>query len=296
MSKSRFEVMKLIKNQIISELEEKFNPGDIISFKDINHMLKTNKIFSILPNSTRVKDVIKFLIDNNILIPFKHHISKNSSTTKYVFKEVLKYKTPISLRGSSYLSHYTALFLHGLTENVPKNIYTNKEQSPKETNKSSGLEQERIDAAFSKPMRRTNHIAEFKNFKAYLLAGKYTDKIGVIDIEIDDNKLPITDIERTLLDCTIRPGYCGGVEEVLEGYKYAKDNLSVNRLLAYLRKVDYIYPFHQAIGFYLERAGYDENQLKLVESMDINYKFYLTYNMDKPGFSERWQLYHPQHL
>ena len=296
MPKSRFEIMELIKEQIITELEEKFNTGEAISFKNISHLLNTNKVFSILPNSTRIKDIIKFLIDNNIIIPFKHHISKDNFTTKYVFKEVLKYQTPISLRKSSYLSHYTALFLHGLTENVPKNIYVNKEQSPKKRNRDVDLEQHRIDAAFSRPMRRTNHIAHFEDFKAYLLAGKHTDNIGVVDTEIDNYKIPVTDIERTLLDCTIRPGYCGGVEEVLEGYRLAKDDLSVNRLLAYLRKVDYIYPFHQAIGFYLEKAGYNDHQLKLVESIDINYKFYLTYNMDDPGFSKRWQLYYPGHL
>ncbi len=294
--KSRFEVMKTIKKQMIQELEEQFEEGSIITFNDINRLLKSNQIFSILPKITKVKDVINFFIDNKILIPFEHQISKNNSTKKYVFKTIFKYKTPISIRKSSYLSHYIALFLHGLTENVPKSVYTNQEQSKKEKSSNNSLEQNRIDAAFSKPMRKTNHMAKFSDFNAYLINGKHTDRLGVINIEIENRILSITDIERTLLDCTIRPGYCGGVEEVLEGYKTAKDDLSVNRILAYLRKINYAYPFHQAIGFYLERAGYDENQLKLVEMFDINYKFYLTYNMDNPDFSERWQLYHPKHL
>ena len=296
MSRSRFEMMKIIKKEIINEFDEKFNRGDIVLFKDINNMLKTNKLFSVLPNVTRVKDLISFLVENKVLIPFKHQISKNQSTTKYAFREIHKYKTPLKLRKSSFLSHYTAMYLHNLTENVPKNIYTNQEQSKKPSNKSYDLQQSSIDKAFSKPMRKTNHIVLFDNFSAYMLTGKNTERLGVIEIEVEGEVLPITDIERTLLDVSIRPGYGGGVEQILEAYTNAKSEISINRLLAYLRKVDYIYPYHQVLGFYLERAGYKESQLKLLESMDIEYNFYLNYNMKNPSFSERWKLYYPQHL
>jgi predicted transcriptional regulator of viral defense system len=296
MSKSRFEMMELIKKQIISEFDEKYNRGDIVLFQDINNMLKYNKLFSVLPKVTRVKDLIKFLVENNILIPFKDQISKNQSTTKYAFREIHKYKTPLKLRKKSFLSHYTALYLHNLTENIPKNVYTNQEQSKKPSNKSYDLQQKNIDKAFSKPMRKTNHIAFFNDFNAYMLNGKNTERVGITEIEIDDEILSITDIERTLVDVSIRPGYGGGVEEILGAYIRAKGEISINRLLAYLRKMDYIYPYHQVLGFYLEKAGYKESQLKLLESMNIEYNFYLNYNMEKPSFSERWKLYYPGHL
>jgi predicted transcriptional regulator of viral defense system len=296
MSKSRFEMMELIKKQIINEFDEKFNRGDIVLFKDINNMLKYNKLFSVLPKVTRVKDLINFLVENNVLISFEHQISKKSSTTKYAFREIQKYKTPLKLRNKSFLSHYTAMYLHNLTENIPKNVYTNKEQSKKPSNKNRSLQQSSIDRAFSKPMRKTNHIVSFSDFNAYMLNGKNTERLGITEIEVDGEELPITDIERTLLDVSIRPGYGGGVEEILSAYENAKGEISINRLLSYLRKMDYIYPYHQGIGFYLERAGYKESQLKLLESMDIEYNFYLNYNMKNPSFSERWKLYYPGHL
>lgn len=296
MSRSRFEMMKIIKKELINEFDEKFNKGDIVLFKDINNMLKYNKLFSVLPNVTRVKDLIKFLVENRILIPFEHQLSKNKSTTKYAFREIHKYKTPLKLRKNSFLSHYTAMYLHNLTENVPKNVYTNQEQSKKPSNKSYNLQQSSINRAFSKPMRKTNNIASFDNFSAYMLNGKNTERMGVAEIEVDGELLPVTDIERSLLDVSIRPGYGGGVEEILKAFTNAKGEISINRLLAYLRKVDYIYPYHQVLGFYLERAGYKESQLKLLESMNIEYDFYLNYNMKNPSFSERWKLYYPQHL
>jgi hypothetical protein len=296
MSRSRFEMMKIIKKEIINEFDEKFNRGDIILFKDINDILKHNKIFSILPKATRVKDLINFLVENDILIPFKHQISKNQSTTKYAFREIHKYKTPLKLRKNSFLSHYTAIYLHNLTENIPKNVYTNQEQSKKPSNKNYDLQQKNIDKAFSKPMRRTNHIVFFDEFNAYMLNGKNTERLGINKIEIDGEELPITDMERTLVDLSIRPGYGGGVEEILGAYINAKGQISINRLLAYLRKMNYIYPYHQVLGFYLEKAGYKESQLKILENMDIEYDFYLNYNMKNPSFSERWKLYYPQHL
>jgi hypothetical protein len=250
----------------------------------------------VLPKVTRVKDLINFLVENNVLLPFKHQISKNQSTTKYAFREIHKYKTPLKLRKRSFLSHYTAMYLHNLTENIPKNVYTNQEQSKKPSTKNYDLQQKNIDKAFSKPMRKTNHIGFFDEFNTYMLNGKNTERLGITEIEVDGEKLAITDIERTLVDLSIRPGYGGGVEEILAAYKNAKGEISINRLLAYLKKMDYIYPYHQVLGFYLEKAGYKESHLKILDGMDLEYDFYLNYNMKNPSFSERWKLYYPEHL
>jgi hypothetical protein len=92
----------------------------------------------------------------------------------------------------------------------------------------------------------------------------------------------------------VRPNYSGGIYEVLHAYEAAKDRVSVNRLMATLKKLDYTYPYHQAIGFYMEQAGYSESVLKLVEKMEIKYDFYLTYKMKEPEYSERWKLYYPR--
>ena len=62
--------------------------------------------------------------------------------------------------------------------------------------------------------------------------------------------LRFTNLERTLIDATVRPVYAGGVFEVRKAYELAKEKVSVNRLAALLQKLDYTYPYHQAIGFY----------------------------------------------
>ena len=68
----------------------------------------------------------------------------------------------------------------------------------------------------------------------------------------DYGPLRFTNLERTLIDAAVRPVYAGGVFEVRKAYQLAKEKVSVNRLAALLQKLNYIYPYHQAIGFYLE--------------------------------------------
>jgi predicted transcriptional regulator of viral defense system len=103
-----------------------------------------------------------------------------------------------------------------------------------------------------------------------------------------------TDLERTLIDITVRPAYAGGVQEVLKAYTNAAKKVSVNRISALLDKLDFIYPYHQAIGFYLEKSGaYKDNQIKLISKKDMKFDFYLTYDMKEMLYSEKWKLFYP---
>ena len=83
-----------------------------------------------------------------------------------------------------------------------------------------------------------------------------TNNLGVIFFkDREGGSIPTTNIERTLIDIAVRPVYSGGVFEVLKAYKMAKDKVSINKLAAYLKKIGYVYPYHQVVGFYLEKSG-----------------------------------------
>ena len=79
-----------------------------------------------------------------------------------------------------------------------------------------------------------------------------------------------------------------------QGVRTGENFVSVKKLAAYLRKLHYVYPYHQAIGFYMERAGYDERLLKLLEDFPIEYDFYLQHAMRSPVLNNRWRLYVPK--
>lgn len=293
---SRFQIMQHFKKNI----EEYFNqsPQKVYTFTDVEKILIELKLVLALPSITTTNDFIKFLADKKILSEVKIEFPKKN-TYRYLKGDISIYELAASLDKDAYFSHYSAMFMHNLTDNIPKNVFINKEQKNKTINEDVILHQSSIDRAFSNQMRTTNQIAKVESYNCniYLLNGKNVDRLGVIDHELSEGiHIPITDIERTLIDITVRPNYAGGVQEVLGAYIAAKDRVSINRLVSLLKKIKYIYPYHQAIGFYLEKAGYKESVLKLLEKLGIEHNFYLTYQIKEKDFSDRWKLYFPKGL
>jgi len=129
-----------------------------------------------------------------------------------------------------------------------------------------------------------------------LLSGKATEHLQVGEASYSGETLPATMVERTLIDVAVRPVYAGGPAEVLRVYRNARDIVSVELLAATLDRLEYIYPYEQAIGFYLERAGYPEPELKRLERTPFKFDFYLTNQIKKRAYSERWRLFYPEGL
>jgi predicted transcriptional regulator of viral defense system len=253
-------------------------------------------LFWRLAQSTTTSDFIEYLKKYGDLKEYKFRLPHRSET-RFVWKEASDYQIVLSLKPKSYFSHFTALYLHQLTTQIPKTLYLNFEQPPKST-VAATLAQDRIDFAFRRPCRVTNNITEFKNMRVCILNGKYTDQLGVIDFkESSDRILRIAGLERTLIDITVRPVYSGGVQIVLEAFRAAQDRVSINKLAAMLKSIAYIYPYHQAIGFYLEKAGvYSKSQIHLLSKFPQEYDFYLTHQMKNPSYSKRWRIYYPNGL
>jgi hypothetical protein len=80
-------------------------------------------------------------------------------------------------------------------------------------------------------------------------------------------------------------------------YRLAKDKVSVKDLATMLKKMDFFYPYHQAIGFYLERSGaYEESLIQPFKELAMQYDFYLTNQMKDMSYSKEWRLYYPKGL
>lgn len=285
---------KIAKKDIISHLESL--DQKVFKHSDIDKILTQNREFWRLTQDTTTRMFTKFLFDEGFLKEHKINFP-NRSEIRYVWKEASDYEIIQSLRPKSYFTHFTAMFLHGLTLQIPKTVYLNYEQVKKK-NLYPELAQNRIDYAFRRPCRVSNTIAEFGDKRICLLNGKNTGHAGVIDFEEQDGTtLRVTNIERTLIDIVVRPVYSGGVHNVIDAFRNAKDKVSINKLAALLSTIGYIYPYHQAIGFYLERSNvYSEKQIMLIEGFEKNFNFYLTHQMKEKEYSERWKLFFPKGL
>lgn len=215
---------------------------------------------------------------------------------RYVWGDASPYEVALSLRRGSYLSHATAVFLHGLTRQIVRTVYANKEQTPKPVPKGA-LAQGRIDYAFRRPPRASQYVFLYESTRLVLLNGKHTGNLEVSEIAGPAGAaFPATKLERTLIDVTVRPAYAGGVFEVLDAFRGARDRASVATLLATLRRLQYVYPYHQAIGFYMQRAGYPATALDRVAALGAEYDFYLAHQMPNPQYDRRWRVYYPNGL
>ena len=214
-------------------------------------------------------------------IPLQY--SHGKAPKRYSTHQFSPYELALSLRKNAYLSHGTAAFLLSLTNEEPQTVYLNAEQSSKEAKDTSDvLTQDALDLAFSKSQRQSKHRVTSRDFSITLLHGKQSGNLGVQTIKGEAGEsLALTDIERTLIDITVRPTYGGGVRTVFRCYLSAKGRVSTSKLIRTLKQLNYTYPYHQAIGFYLAHAGYSKESREELRE-DLQHNFYLAHDMKKP--------------
>lgn len=267
----------------------KENSRKAYSKKQLEEVLEQYRILWNLPASMDLNKFIEKLVNSSIL--FQQEILFNEYLLKerYLVADASVFQLGVSLINKSYLSHYSAVYLHGLTNQIPKTIYVSFEQSEK-ISANRQLAQTAIDAAFTKPQRKSGTTTTYEEYTFLLHSGMYSNRAGIFLL----GDLPTTNIERTLIDITVRPGYAGGVYSVLDIYRKALSKISINKLIAILDKLNFIYPYFQAIGFYLQKAGLTEDKLDIFLQKKIVFDFYLTYEMEEKDYDGTWKLYYPK--
>lgn len=271
-------------------------PTRAFRLTDLYAVLRDNREKWRLAKSTLAQDFIEYLLAKTRLT--EHSIAFPSlGHAIYTWgKDASVYEIVLAISPNAYLSHFTAAYLHELTENVPKTIYVTEPQ-PSKRKPGIVLSQEQIDSSFRKPARVSTNTATFGGYRVTLLTGMQTKgNLGITTTTVQDVEgLAVTTIERTLIDMVVRPMYAGGVHNVLAAFEMAAGRMSTNKLLAMLRKLDYVYPYHQAIGFYMERSGaYPDASLDLVRELEQTRDFYLTHDMGQAEYHQGWRLFVPK--
>lgn len=269
----------------------------VLSETDIAELLSKNREFWRIAQSTGTKAFIRFLVERSELeglnlMPLGR---VGPTLVRYRRGTASPYEAALSIRPGSYLCHGSATYIHGLTQQVPKTIYVNREQSPKP--QGSALTQEAIDRAFSNKQRQSTYAFSYSDFRIVVLSGKHTNNLEVIAAnDPQGGQIQVTNIERTLIDIAVRPIYAGGVFEVLNAYRAAKERMSINVLVATLKQLDYVYPYHQAIGFYMSRAGYEDGRTSRLRKLGLDWDFYLTHEIQDREYDADWKLFYPKGL
>lgn len=267
----------------------------LYSLSDLAEVLDENRAFWRLAQRMQVDEFVAYLLDKTKLREIKlKPLTGKPPIIQYAWGEFSVFQIAFSARRNAYFSHGTAVFLHGLTDQLPKVLYVNEEQSAKQPVGEVRISQEAVNAAFKRPQRESHLAYEYEDYRLVFLNGKYTGKLEVGDlVGPAEEALEVTKLERTLIDIAVRPTYGGGIHHVLEAYRAAKGRVSTNVLVATLKKLGFIYPYHQAIGFLMERAGYEPHRLDLLRRIGFEMDFYLVHGMTESRFDKNWRLHVP---
>jgi len=287
--------LQLAKEQVVSHFASA--PQKIYTQIDLAAVLGKHRADWQLAGHTTKTDFISFLTKHTKLRACEFRSAAyGKQITRYSWGDATVFELAMAINRRGYFCHATALTLHRLAELGYKTIYMNVEQSPKESGAGT-LTQEGIDRAYAGKQRQSNLIYKYGGASVVMIAGKNTGQLGVERIRGPAfETVPVTNLERTLIDIVVRPAYAGGPSQVLAAYRAAKDRMSVERLLTILRKLDYVYPVHQSIGFVMQKAGYPEKAYARLRELGLEYNFYLAHGMKEPRYSEEWRLFYPKRL
>jgi hypothetical protein len=294
-NRSRLQVAK-------EDIAKYFNrlPGRVFKPSELDQILSEQRQFWRLAATTNTEKFIAFLKDD-LDLSAVHFDFPARQETCFVWGKVSDLELMSQLKKGVYFSHYTAMSTHGLTLQKPTAVYLTSERAASPLQEKT-LTQEAIDRVFANPPRITASVCTFKTYQVHLINGTHTRQLGVAqkDMTAEDGtkvRARVTDLERTLIDCAVRPAYAGGVFEVAKAFENAREkNVSINKLAATLSKLSFTYPFHQVIGYYLERAGYDAHKLDLLRDNPMEFDFYLSHNMGATRYVKDWRLQVPQGL
>ena len=264
----------------------------ILSHTELQQVYRDNHASWNLPQSLSFAKFVEFAMEKGQLkklrLEFPHRAVISFTWSDVALVDVIQAKYP-----KGYFSHLTAMQHHDLTEQNSTILCFNVEQQL--TGGGTEPSQLGIDRAFKGKCRVTKNIVKVGEQSVRLLNGRNTGAMGVESIHDESpTQTRITNLERTLIDITVRPIYSGGVYMVALAFENAK-HVSIPRLAKYLQRLNYTYPFQQAIGYYLDRTGrYSNVELQPIRELGVDYDFYLDYGLKKTDYVEYWRLHVPQ--
>ncbi len=273
------------------------HPGRIYTRPELAEPFRRLRREGTLAKSTTLDAFLNFLVIRKHLISVSLESKEYSKEAKrYCVGPPSPFALAASLRKNGYLSHGTAAYLHRLIKTPPPGIYLNVEQSAKPA-RNSPLSQLAIDRAFAGKQRHSKLSYENGNLKVMILAGKNTGRLGVEpSTHPEALGTKTTNLERTLIDVTVRPAYAGGIHQVLNAFEVARERVSAPALASILDQLNYSYPYAQAIGFLMSRASYRADSLEPFRSRVSQFKFHLAHGTKNPAYNDDWKLFIPKGL
>lgn len=160
------------------------------------------------------------------LVPFELGFEREYLGNPYVVARELALSGQRGIKEKYYLSHGSAFDLHQI------------------------LTQPQLVVYISSPRMMRSRIIQGTKFR--FIRCQTNELFGLTEMWVDKNeKIQVSDLERTLLDGLKRPAYCGGFSEVAKGFSIKHETIDPQKLIDYAIKLN-IGAVNRRLGYLME--------------------------------------------
>jgi len=261
-----------------------------------------------LMKDTRYRSVEKFiaaLLDDGIIQEHSLKARNGRKISLYCsvpLSDVDVYKLANSMLPDGYFCNLTAIYHHSLTNQVPNAVYWCHESlAPQKRKDAAKLSDARIRTAFIKPHRHTSFVIKHNAHDILITAGTRGFDYGVEKLQRQHSPCPVgsrvTSLERALIDAVVSPHYNGGLTSLCEYFRAAQRKLDIERMVDIYQKLDFVYPYAQSLGFFLEHCGMQSHAKELRNAFPPRQRFYVDHGAKTTwAYNERWMIFYPKGL
>ena len=166
-----------------------------------------------------------------------------------------EFEVAAALVSPAMISHWSALHYHGLTEQIPRDVFVL-------TTTDSWIPRPRTDRVerFGSSFRAGDTTYRFIQVKPDRFFGGGQWWIGEV-------RVAMTDLERTLLDGLSMPRYCGGFAEVLHAVQVGMERLNIELISEYAVRLGVT--IAKRLGWVLEAQGVPRSELAMLAELPI---------------------------
>ena len=201
-----------------------------------------------------VTESLYHLRRNNWIVSLRRGLYALSPTVPGVV-DAHEFEIAMALVDPAMISHWSALHFHGLTEQVPRDVFVT-------TTKGTWIPRRR------KALRSPGHGYSVGDITYRFVQVKSDRFFGAEKVWVGDARVSVTDLERTLLDGLSMPRYCGDLAEVLHAFQVAMDRLSTERITEYA--IRFGVTTAKRLGWVLEAQGVALPELETLAALPIS--------------------------
>ncbi len=249
-----------------------------------------------------VDNLIRDLRKNGVVNSYKLTAKNSKTVTLYCSRKLDKlnpYEIVQAMFPQGYFCNLSSIYYHSLTNQVPKALYICYEKKPAKRKKVNTVNNNELRRSFIKPHRHTKHVYTLNDYEIIVVERRARiSGSGVVESHLPSTLLPntsrVTCIERALIDAVVSPQYNGGIVSVNTYFRNARDMLDMAMLIKIYRRLDFVYPYSQSIGFLLDRAGMPKYASVIYKNFPPERSFFVDHDAKTSWiYDEKWKLYYP---